>query len=189
MTTGRPPVRPYPGHRTPTVSGLGDDKRKVEETVDGNQFLCGVCNDHDVIFGVDDGADEELKASDEGEQAARIAPLPTQFQATLSQCLDHCVTHYPYQSWCPYCVEGWRREFGHSRVMKESSATPTISFDYTFLGDGEEVETQEAYEAAGESAVKLLVVRDNKTKRSSGTLCRRRELTRRTLLLTRWLRM
>ena len=73
-----------------------------------------------------------------GEQAVRIAPLPTPFQPTLSQCLDHYVTHYPYQSWCPYCVEGRGREFGHSRVNKESIATPTNSFDYAFLSDGEE---------------------------------------------------
>ena len=61
---------------------------------------------------------------------------------------------------------GLGREFGHSRVTKESSATPTISFDDAFLSDGEEVETQEAFEAAGDpdSAVKLLVVRDDKSK-------------------------
>ena len=79
MTTGRLPIRPYPDHRTPVVSGLGAYERKVDETVDGNDFLCGACNDHDVIFGVEDGVDEELKASDEGEQAARIVPLPTPF--------------------------------------------------------------------------------------------------------------
>ena len=109
----------------------------------------GVCNDHDVIFGVEDGVDEELKASDEGEQAARIVLLPTPFQPTLSQLLDHSVTHYLYQSWCPYCVEGRGREFGHNRVVRESSSTPRVSFDYAFLSDGEEIETQEAYDAAG----------------------------------------
>ena len=56
---------------------------------------------------------------------------------------------------------GW--EFGHKRVVRESSAIPTVSFDDAFLSDGEEVETQEAYEAAGETAVKLLVVRDDKS--------------------------
>ena len=81
------------------------------------------------------------------------------FLPTLSQLLNHSVTHYPYQSWCPYCVESRGREFGHSRAMKESSATPTISFDYAFFSDGEEVESQEAYEAAGETALQLLVAR------------------------------
>ena len=121
----------------------------IKETVDGNEFLCGVCNDHDAVFGVEDDVDEELKASDGGEQEARIVPLPTPLQPTLSQFLDQRVTHYPYQSWCPYCVEGRGREFGHSRVVSESSSTPTVSFDHACLSDGEEVETQEAYESAG----------------------------------------
>ena len=82
--------------------------------------------------------------------------------------------HYPYKAWCPYCVEGRGGEFGHRRVTKESSATPTISFDYAFLSDGEEVETQEACEAAGESAVKLLVVRGHKSKAMLGMQCQRR---------------
>ena len=61
-------------------------------------------------------------------------------------------------------MEGRGREFGHNRVVRESSSTPTVSFDYASLSDGEEIETQEAYEAAGESAVQLLVVRDDKSK-------------------------
>ena len=83
MTTGRAPIRPYPDHRTPVVSGLGADERKDDATVDGNEFLCGVCNDHDAVFGVEDDVEEDLKASDEGEQAARIVPLPTSFQPTI----------------------------------------------------------------------------------------------------------
>ena len=104
MTTGRPSIRPNPDHEPPVVSGLGADERRVEEPQDDGEFLCNVCSDQDAIFGMEDGTGEELKASDEGEQAARIAPLPTPFQPTLSQLLDHCVTHYPYWSGCPYCV-------------------------------------------------------------------------------------
>ena len=85
MTTGRPPIGPNPDHETPVVSGLGADERKVDEPQDGNEFLCGMCNGQDAIFGVEDGTGEELRVSDEGEQAARIAPLPAPFQPTLSQ--------------------------------------------------------------------------------------------------------
>ena len=59
---------------------------------------------------------------------------------------------------------GRSRKFGHIIVMMESSTTPTISFDYAFLNDSDEVETPEAYEAVGESAEQLLVVRDDKSK-------------------------
>ena len=164
MTTGRPPISPHPDRRTPVVSGLGADEAAVGDMMDGNEFLCGVCNGDGAVFGVEDDVDKELKASDDGEQAVRIVPLPTPFQPSLSQFMDHCVTHYPYQSWCPYCVEGRGREFGHHRVVRDQSTTPTVSFDYAFISDNGDIETQEAYEAAGESAVKLLVVRDDKSK-------------------------
>ena len=67
--------------------------------------------------------------------------------------MDHGVTHYPYQSWCPYCVDGRGREFGHHRVVRESSSTPTVSFDYAFLSNNGDIETQEAPEAAGDRAM------------------------------------
>ena len=107
---------------------------------------------------------------DEGEEAVKVASLPTTFQQTLSQLTDHRVAHFPYQSWCPYCVEGRGREFGHRTTEKESSATPAISFDYAFLSDGDEIETQEAFEAAGDGAIELLVVRDNKSKAIFGNV-------------------
>ena len=61
MTTGRPPIRPYPDHKPPVVSGLGAYKRMVDETVDDNEFLCEMCNDQDAIFGVEDGAGRSSK--------------------------------------------------------------------------------------------------------------------------------
>ena len=86
MTAGRPPIRPNPDHEPPVVSGLGADERKADEPQDDNEFLCNVCSDQDAIFGMEDGAGEELKASDEGEQAARIAPLPTPFNPHSVSC-------------------------------------------------------------------------------------------------------
>ena len=84
MTTGRPPISPNPDHETPVVNGLGADERRVDEPQDGSKLLCGMCNGQDAIFGVEDGAGQELKVSDEGEPAVRIAPLPTPFQPTVS---------------------------------------------------------------------------------------------------------
>ena len=76
MTTGRPPIRPNPDHEPPVVSGLGADERRVDEPQDDNEFLCNVCSDQDAIFGMEDGAGEELKASDEGAHgASRLSVL------------------------------------------------------------------------------------------------------------------
>ena len=69
MTTGPPPISPHPDRRTPVVSFLGADEAAVGDMMDGNEFLCGVCNGDGAVFGVEDDVDKELKASDEGEQA------------------------------------------------------------------------------------------------------------------------
>ena len=39
-----------------------------------------------------------------------------------------------------------------------------MSFDYAFLSDGEEIVDQQGFEAAGEGAAKVLVVRDDRSK-------------------------
>ena len=83
MTTGRPSIRPNPDHRTSVVSCLGADERKVGETVDGDEFLCSVCNDDGVVFGVEDDVSEELK-----EDCASAYPFPTFTQSVYGPLCD-----------------------------------------------------------------------------------------------------
>ena len=125
MTTGRPSISPHSSHNQSLVSGLGAEAVGADKE-ECDEFLCKVCDDQREVFGVEDDQGEELDASLEEEQALKVAPLPAPYQPTLSQFLDHCVTHYPYQSWCPYCVEGKGREFGHRATEKESCATPIV---------------------------------------------------------------
>ena len=99
MTTGWPPIRPHPDHK-PLVSGLGASAAKADET-EGFEFMRKPCKDQNAILGMEDDIGEELKASDEGEDAVKVASLPTPFQQTLSQFTDHSVTRFSYQSWCP----------------------------------------------------------------------------------------
>ena len=82
----------------------------------------------------------EINAEEEAE-TIRILPSPS--LPTLSEFLDHCVTHYPYRAWCEHCVEGRGREFGHSCKQNGVRGTPTVSFDYAFIGDKGEVTSQE----------------------------------------------
>ena len=152
VTSGRPSIRPI-SDPVEMIGGRGGDVAKVGWEPD--EFICDVCS-------VDD--EEELRATDEEEQAEKVKPLPTPFQPTSSQQLDHSITHYPYQSWCPHRVEGRGREFWHCVHVKELGAAPTTSFDYAFLSDGAEITSQEAFESVGESAIKVLIVRDDKSK-------------------------
>ena len=114
MSTARPSISPQ-RETNPMGDGLGAKAQRAEECED-DEPLCRPC-----IFGMEDGTGEELMASEEEEQAVRVATLPSPFQPTLSQYLDHCVTHYPYQSWCPHCIEGRGREFGHSTRPEQRS--------------------------------------------------------------------
>jgi hypothetical protein len=107
---------------------------------------------------------EEVEALAEEEQAEDIVKFPTPNQPTLSEYLDHGVTHYPYRSWCPHCVEGRGRELGHECPKAVPGAVPIVSFDYAFIGDQREISDQEGFEAAGEGAIKILVVRKSKSK-------------------------
>ena len=116
------------------------------------------------VFGVEDQGEEELVADDEGEQAEKVQALPALHQLTLSEYRDHCVTHFPYRSGCLHCQEGTGREFGHRRREKGPGDAPIVSFDYAFLSDKEDVIDQAGFKAAGEGAVKVLVVRDDKSK-------------------------
>ena len=114
----------------------------------------------------DEQEGEEIEALDEEEQADVPLCLPTQYQPTRSEFLDHCVTHYPYRAWCSHCREGRGQEFGHDcqSGTKEPRASPVVSFDYAFVSDHGEVTSQEGFEAAGDGAVKILVVRDSRSK-------------------------
>ena len=74
---------------------------------------------------------------EEEEQAEMPLCLPSVYQPTRSEYMDHCVTHYPFRAWCRHCLEGRGREFGHSHQngLKDEQSTPVISFDYCFVGD------------------------------------------------------
>ena len=119
------------------------------------------------VNGVDDvekvDEDEELTAPDE-EEAEQVQCLPMPDTPTLSDVLGHRVTHHPYRPWCPDCDEGFGREFGHFACQpREGRSIPTESFDYCFIGDKGDIETQ--LEADAEpGSIKVLVVRDNQSK-------------------------
>ena len=80
---------------------------------------------------------DEMIAHDEEEPAQMPLVLPSVYQPTRSEYMDHCVTHYPFRAWCKHCLEGRGREFGHEhgRGDKDERAAPVMSFDYCFVSD------------------------------------------------------
>ena len=121
------------------------------------------------IDGVGEIGEDELictPCNDGEEQVANPGLLPTVYQPTRSEFLDHCISHFPFRVWCRHCVEGRGREFGHSNSQgeKDERSTPVVSFDYAFISDAGDVFTDEDFIAAGEGAAKLLIVRDSRSK-------------------------
>ena len=162
------PVRPPPSTSTMSCNGRGwrgaaGDRGVLEEQ--RSSFMdCPACVPR-AVFPVE-GQNDELQASDEQEGADVPPSLPNPYQPTRSEYLDHCTTHFPYRAWCRHCVEGRGREFGHSQQAgwKDARAAAVISFDYCVLADDSEVATEEEFVAAGNKAVKVLVVRDSQSK-------------------------
>ena len=113
-----------------------------------------------------DGVEISCIPCGEEEQAEMPLCLPSVYQPTRSEYLDHCVTHYPFRAWCKHCLEGRGREFGHDnqRGLKDERSTPVVSFDYCFISDAGDITTDVEFEAAGDGAAKILVVRDSKSK-------------------------
>ena len=76
------------------------------------------------------------------------------------------MTHFPFRAWCPHCLEGRGREFGHGNQTgaKDHNACPVVSFDCDFLSDQDEIVSQEGFEVAGEGAAHILFVRNSKSK-------------------------
>ena len=86
------------------------------------------------VFGADDVEPEcTLEEFEAEEESEVVRQLPTPDMPTRSEFLDHCVTHYPYRSWCKHCVEGRGREFPHRLHDVSARGVPTVSFDYAFV--------------------------------------------------------
>ena len=67
------------------------------------------------------------------------------------------MTHVPFRAWCRHYLES------HAGA-KDPRAAAVVSFDYAFLSDHGEITTDDEFAAAGDGAVKMLVVRDSRSK-------------------------
>ena len=77
-------------------------------------------------------AEEEVR----GELGVEDAVAPKGFTRlhtpTKEEFDRHCLTHLPYRSWCPICVQAKRKNTAHRRVAEQRGIS-VFSIDYVFL--------------------------------------------------------
>ena len=110
------------------------------------------------------GEQGEIINMDGDELEAEAAPrrtAPDPGQPTREEVDEHRVDHYPYRSWCEFCVKGGGSGEQHRRGPEGS--IPIISADYLIVTKagvytrGEEIEKAEVI-------LKILVIKDSKSK-------------------------
>ena len=108
----------------------------------------------------DDGYAPKTTAKDPG--------APTQAEID-----EHEVDHLPFRSWCECCVMG--RGTGEQHRPGPSSRIPVISFDYLFIAQSKIFTERElGEEEAKAAAVKVLVVKDARSKTIFAHVVRRK---------------
>ncbi len=78
-----------------------------------------------------DHGEVHIKDEDEAEPV-KMAKDPG--QPTKEQEIEHRVDHYPYRSWCKFCVMGRGIGFQHRRTP--GSSVPRLGVDYFFITTG-----------------------------------------------------
>ena len=103
-----------------------------------------VSPDDDILDVEIDGEHQDIEFKEEGEaEEVRDQKLLKDPGAPTAEEIEkHNVTHMPYRSWCPVCVEGRARDKHHRRgEEQDDKGIPEIVFDYGFLGAKGDEET------------------------------------------------
>ena len=114
-----------------------DDKAEEEENPDEDEIFCEPCGEAPIII-------------------ARSPGCPTHEEIE-----HHNVTHLPYRSWCPVCVQARGKEDDHRRNKKKPEETvPTIVMDYKAFGQDEK-----------DTKLTSIVIRDKRTTMTAMHVC------------------
>ena len=113
-------------------SGVFDDEAQFDNLrgnpwVDMSEFECKPCDDGKVIVDSDVGP----------VQLARSAP---EIKApSIQEQRRHNLTHYPYASWCPWCVMGRKPNAPHFQCRdRPDRSLPLIVLDYAQVRNKED---------------------------------------------------
>ena len=88
---------------------------------------------------VDDMEGLEDVDADTGELTVRPRALPIPRKPSPEVVAHHNLTHFPYRSWCPFCVAGRRPNSQHRSCNADlGRMLPMFHADYCFVRDKED---------------------------------------------------
>ena len=103
---------------------------------------------------------EEAK---EGMEGRVLKALPVPRAPSAQEIAEHRVSHWPFRSWCDFCVQGRGHERGHSSTATgEAHDFPLIAADYGYVGRGVRGDDGQLRKPGGQP---MLVIVDSSTKR------------------------
>ena len=101
----------------------------------------------------------------------KVRPQPR--KPSAQEVENHMVDHYPWRSWCRYCVQSSSRGDHHQRQDEDQNDIPVISFDYAFFTDGHSRDHEVNDENAAKlGATPLLVTKDKRSEVLSADVVR-----------------
>ena len=107
----------------------------------------------------DENADELGKSGGMRARPQKIKPSTREVDA-------HMIDHYPFRSWCRYCVMAASRSDHHRRQTEDYNEVPVISCDYGFLQTAEMMRKDNSLKQRpiAVDATPILVIRDKRSK-------------------------
>ena len=150
-----------PQSTNPLCVGAGDRGASDEMLEATGLVVCVAprrCNCCAEILPVGEIEQEQLEAEDVEPRKVLQSPiLPSK-----SEVEKHRVDHWPPRDWCDDCCEGFGRERAHFAKPDTAICSAIVSFDYLFVkGSGEFAESESD---VGEHGIKILVVKDSKSR-------------------------
>ena len=88
-----------------------------------------------------DNKGSEQVPEDKPTEAVKPKPLQNPIQPMKCEIIEHNLTHLPYRSWCPDCINGRGKTLPHeAQDPDDMHLIPTVSVDYHFMGSKEDEE-------------------------------------------------
>ena len=78
-------------------------------------------------------SEDLLTEDDTLQMATRAKAMTMPTQPTPQEIQEHSITHMPYRSWCPLCVQAKGRQANHP---KQTSRQPIVQVDFTDIQTG-----------------------------------------------------